>query len=155
MREATRQRRRQHGTAIIEFVAALPFLLLALMATAEFGRMLSQYDTLNKAVRDGARYLATNALAAGGTTGIVTITPAVITATQNLVVTGNTAGTGNPLLPNLKVGNVIVTNLGNGYVSVSASYPYVPMLGASLPTFGGGSVNNLVTMNATTVMRPL
>jgi len=145
----------QSGTATIEFAVALPLLLAVLMATAEFGRMLSQYDTLNKAVRDGARYLAANALAAGGTTGVITITPAVTTATKNLVVKGNTTGAGNALLPSFTAGNVTVTNLGNGYVSVSAAYPYVPMLGASLPTFGGGSVNTAITLNATTVMRPL
>ena len=117
--------------------------------------MLSQYDTLNKAVRDGARYLAANALAAGGTTGVVTITPALTTATKNLVMKGNTAGSGNAVLPNLSAGNITVTNLGNGYVSVSAAYAYVPMLGANFPTFGHGSVNTAVTLNATTVMRPL
>jgi len=69
------------GTAAIELAIALPLLLLTLLATAELGRMLSQYDTLNKAVRGGARYLATNAISAGGTTGVITITPAVTTAT--------------------------------------------------------------------------
>jgi len=149
------QRRREGGTATMELAVALPLLLLTLMATAEFGRMLSQYDTLNKAVRDGARYLAANALAAGGTTGVVTITPALTTATQNLVVKGNTTGAGNALLPNFTAGNVTVTSLANGYVSVSAAYTYVPMLGATLPTFGHGSVNTRMTLNATTVMRPL
>ena len=75
----------QRGTAIIEFAIALPLLLFLLLATAETGRLLSQYDTLNKAVRDAARYLATNAL--GGTTGVVSITPQLQTATANLVVT--------------------------------------------------------------------
>jgi len=155
MLETIHQRGREGGTATIELAVALPLLLLTMMATAEFGRMLSQYDVLNKTVRDGARYLAANALAAGGTTGVVTITAALTTATQNLVVTGNTNGTGSTLLPNLTAGNVTVTNLGNGYVSVSAAYQYVPMLGANLPTFGNGSVNTQLTLNATTVMRPL
>lgn len=150
-----RSGRRQYGTAIIEFVVTLPFLLLAFMATAEFGRLLSQYDTLTKSVRDGARYLASNALVGGGTTGLVVITPALTSATQNLVVTGNTAGTGSAILPKLAASNVTVTNLGNGYVSVSASYVYEPMLGANLPTFGKKPINQVVTMNATTVMRPL
>jgi Flp pilus assembly protein TadG len=155
MSKSIHQRGRESGTATMELAVALPLLLLVLMATAEFGRMLSQYDALNKAVRDGARYLAANALAAGGTTGVVTITPALTTATKNLVVTGKTTGAGTALLPNLTAGNVTVANLGNGYVSVSASYPYVPMLGARLPTFGNGSVNTNVTLNASTVMRPL
>lgn len=147
-------RRGQRGTAIVEFTIALPFLLLLLGATAEIGRMLSQYDTLNKAVRDGARYLAANALL--GTTGVVSINSAVQTATVNLVLTGNAAGTGSALLPNLTAGNVTVASVGNGYVSVSAAYTYVPMLGAQLPTFGlMAPINTSVTLNATVVMRPL
>ncbi|HEX8782157.1 MAG TPA: TadE/TadG family type IV pilus assembly protein, partial [Steroidobacteraceae bacterium] len=142
------------GTAIIEFTIALPVLLLMLVATAEIGRMLSQYNTLNKAVRDGARYLATNALA--GTTGVVSITPAVQTATVNLVVNGNIAGSGAALLPSLAAGNVTVAGLANGYVSVSAAYTYVPMMGANLPTFGvTAPINTSVTLNASVVMRPL
>jgi hypothetical protein len=115
--------------------------------------MLSQYDTLTKTVRDGARYLAANA--ALGTTGVINLTPALTTATKNLVVKGNATGSGNALLPNLAAGNVSVTSLANGYVSVSASYQYVPMLGANLPSFGQGSINTAVTLNATSVMRPL
>jgi Flp pilus assembly protein TadG len=155
MPEFIHQPGRESGTATIELAIALPVLLMTLMATAEFGRMLGQYDALNKAVRDGARYLAANALLAGGTTGVVTITPALTTATQNLVVKGNTTGAGSALLPNFVAGNVTVANLGNGYVSVSAAYQYVPMLGANLPTFGHGSVNTRLTLKATTVMRPL
>jgi Flp pilus assembly protein TadG len=144
----------QRGMAIVEFTIALPVLLLLLAATAEIGRMLSQYDTLNKAVRDGARYLAANALL--GTTGVVTINSTVQTATVNLVVTGNTAGTGTALLPTLTASNVTVASVANGYVSVSAAYTYVPMLGARIPTFGlTAPINTGVTLNATVVMKPL
>ena len=154
MGAAFHPRHGQRGTAIIEFTIALPVLLLLLAATAEIGRMLSQYDTLNKSVRDGARYLAANALL--GTTGVVSIDSTVQTATVNLVVTGNSAGTGTALLPNLTAGNVTVANLANGYVSVSAAYTYVPMLGAQIPTFGlTAPINTSVTLNATVVMRPL
>lgn len=147
-------RRSERGTAIVEFAIAAPLLLLLLLATAEIGRMLSQYDTLNKGVRDGARYLAANALA--GTTGVVAITPALQAATANLVVTGNTAGTGSALLPNLSATNVSVTSLGNGYVSVAATYAYVPMVGARLPTFGlSAPINVAVNLTASQVMRPL
>jgi Flp pilus assembly protein TadG len=144
----------QRGTAIIEFTVALPLLLLLLGATAELGRMLSQYNTLNKAVRDGARYLAANAFS--GTTGIVSITGAAQSATVNLVVTGNIAGSGSALLPNLTANNVTVTSLANGYVSVTASYTYVPMLGSSLPTFGlSAPISVSIPLNASVVMRPL
>jgi Flp pilus assembly protein TadG len=154
MRGVLHHRRWERGTAIIEFTIALPLLLLMLVATAEIGRMLSQYNTLNKAVRDGVRYLAANALA--GTTGVVSINSTVQTATINLVVTGNTAGSGSALLPNLTANNVTVTSLANGYVSVTASYTYVPMLGSNLPTFGlSAPINVSIPLNASVVMRPL
>ncbi len=145
---------RQRGLAAVEFAIALPLLLLVLLATAEIGRMLSQYDTLTKAVRDGTRYLASNVLS--GSTSTVIITSQVQTQTQNLVVTGNVNGTGSALLPGLTVGNVTVSNAGNGYVSVSASYTYQPMLGA-LPTFGltAGPISLAIPLNASVVMRGL
>ncbi len=142
---------RQRGLAAVEFTITLPVLLILLMATAEIGRMLSQYDTLNKAVRDGARYLAANALQAG----VMTVTGAEQTATQNLVVTGNVNGTGTALLPGLTTGNVTASGSTNGYVTVSASYTYQPML-ASLPLFGlHAPISLAVPLNATVVMRAL
>lgn len=147
--------RSQRGIASVEFAITLPLLLLLLLATAEIGRMLSQYDTLTKTVRDGARYLAANALA--GSTSTVQITSTVQTQTQNLVVTGNINGTGTPVLPGLATGNVTVSDAGNGYVSVSASYTYQPMLGA-LRTFGltsGSSIALAIPLNTTVVMRAL
>jgi Flp pilus assembly protein TadG len=153
-RESNRCRRMQHGTAAVEFTIVLPLLLLSMAATAEIGRMLSQYNTLNKAVRDGARYLAANALT--GTTGVTSITSALQTATTNLVLTGNTAGTGAALLPSLTAGNVTVASLANGYVSVTATYTYVPILGATLPTFGlTAPISVNVPLTASVVMRPL
>ena len=149
-----RQQRDMRGIATVELAIALPVLLLLLTATVEVGRLLSQYDTLTKSVRNAARYLAANAFQ--GTTGVVNITPQVQSATANLVVTGNVNGTGSSLLPRLVSGNVTVTNLGAGFVSVSASYTYQPLLGAVLPTFGTGPRTALgFSLNATTVMRAL
>ena len=60
MKVSTRRfnRHRQRGLAIVEFAIVLPLLLLLSLATTELGRALYQQDTLNKAVRDGARHLA-------------------------------------------------------------------------------------------------
>ena len=147
-------RTRQAGTAALELAIALPVLLLLLVATAEVGRLLSQYDTLTKSVRDAARFLASNAL--GGTTGVVAITPQVQTQTQNLVVTGNINGSGSAILPGLVAANVTVTAVDSTHVSVSAAYPYQPLLGATLPTFGIGSpISFSFPLNATVVMRGL
>lgn len=144
----------QRGLAMIEFAISVPVLLFLMLATAEIGRMLFQYNTLAKAVRDGARYAATNA--AVGSTRVVDISAAVRTETRNLVVTGNRLGTGAALLPGLTVNNVTVTDAGNGFVQVAATYTYLPMLGARLPTFGlGAPVNLSMTLPATVVMRAL
>jgi Flp pilus assembly protein TadG len=143
---------RQRGLAAVEFALVLPLLLVVLLATAELGRMLSQYDTLNKSVRDGARYLASVALQAG----VMTVTAAEQTATQNLVVTGNVNGSGTALLPGLVAGNVTVSGSASGYVTVTASYTYQPMVAASLPMFGlRAPVAVNIPLNATVVMRAL
>jgi hypothetical protein len=129
-------------------------LLFLMLATAEVGRLLFQYNTLVKSVRDGARYAVVNASV--GTTRIVSISAATRTATRNLVVTGNTAGTGAAVLPGLTAANVTVSDAGNGFVSVSASYTYQPMLGDNLPTFGlGAPINLALALPATVVMRAL
>ena len=147
-------RTRQAGTAALELAIALPVLLLLLVATAEVGRLLSQYDTLTKSVRNAARFLASNAL--GGTTGVVLITPQVQAQTQNLVVTGNINGSGSAILPGLVAANVTVTAVDSTHVSVSAAYPYQPLLGATLPTFGIGSpISFSFPLTSTIVMRGL
>ena len=147
-------RARQAGTAALELAIALPVLLLLLVATAEVGRLLSQYDTLTKSVRDATRFLASNAL--GGTTGVVAITPQVRTQTQNLVVTGTISGSGGAILPGLAAANVTVTAVDTTHVSVSAVYAYQPLFGATLPTFGIGSpISFSFPLTATIVMRGL
>lgn len=146
---------RQRGTAMVEFAIALPILLFMLFATAEFGLMISDYNTLTKSVQDGARYAASTASGGGGSTGIVDITPAIQSAVQNLVVSGSTGG-GTALLPGLTASDVTVTDAGNGYVSVTATYAYQPMMGATLPTFGfGPPIGLTLTFNAASVMPAL
>jgi Flp pilus assembly protein TadG len=130
---------RCRGLAIVEFAIVVPICLMMLMATGEFGRAFMQYNTLEKCVRDGARYVAGKA--SPGTSGVVNITATVDLQTRNLVVYGNRIGSGAPLLPGLTVSQVTVTDLGgSGSVRVSASYPYTPIF-AFIPAFiYGGSV---------------
>lgn len=143
----------QRGVATIEFVICTPVLFLLMLATAELGRAMIQYNTLQKSVRDGARYVVG---ASRSSLRIVNITPAMRTATRNLVATGNTGGTGTPLLPGLTANNVTVIDAGNGFISVSANYTYTPMIGPTLPTFGFGAPINLsASFPATVVMRAL
>ena len=88
------KRSRQRGVAIVEFALILPMLLLMTFITTEFGRALFQYHSVVMSARDAARYLA---LQTPGTQQ---------TQAANLVVYGNTAGTGSPLALGLSTSHV-------------------------------------------------
>ncbi|MFN8006881.1 MAG: TadE family protein [Terriglobia bacterium] len=92
---------RSGGQALVEFAIVLPFLLLVMFGITEFGRAYYQYNTLSKAIRNGARYLSSN-----------TYSSANLTNTQNLVVYGNTAGSGPPMLPGLTPAMINITPSG-------------------------------------------
>lgn len=143
----------QRGLVAVEFAIALAILMVLMLATAELARAFSQYNTLTKTTRDGVRYLAENAL--DGTTKIVAIPATLESETKNLVVYGNAAGAGAPLLEALAPGHVNVTgSAANGTVTVSVAYPYQPMIGAVLPMFGVAADRSLVfTLQSTVVMR--
>ena len=51
-------RRGCRGLAMVEFVIVAPLLMLLMLTVGEFGRVFFQYNTLTKAVREGARYAA-------------------------------------------------------------------------------------------------
>lgn len=113
-------KRTQRGVALVEFALVLPLLVLLAMITAEVGRALYQYNTLAKAVRDGARYLSVRVASPDNTSHA-----------KNLVVFGNTAGTGNPLLPGLSLANVPDPAWG-----ATGSYPSVNTVTVSVTNFG-------------------
>jgi Flp pilus assembly protein TadG len=129
-------KRRSRGVATIEAAIAIPLLMLLMFATVEIGRAFVQYTTLATAVRQAARYAAGEALL--GTTQTVFISPDLNAETRNLTVFGNAVGTGSPRLPGLAVTQVTVSDAGSNNVLVSAEYPYQPLFGAQLPTFGVG-----------------
>lgn len=149
-------RKTQKGTAMVEFAIVAPLMIFLLLAVAEFGNVLNQYNTLTKAVRDGARHVAGKALDLG--TNVVILSDGLKAETRQVVVNGAAGGTA--LLPGLTTGNVAVTQVDDQHVSVQASYTYTPLLGAgaSLPSFGlggGGSIPLGFTFQATVVMRAL
>jgi len=131
----------------------LPICLILIMATAEFGRVFMQYNTLTKSVRDGVRYVAANALV--GSTGVVSINGAVQAQVQNLVVYGNTVGTGSAILPGLTTGAVTVASAGNSRVSVSVTYPYGPIFVFIPGFFYGGDTSTSYDLQAAVTMRAL
>lgn len=96
-----RFRRDDRGVQLVELAIAMPIMLMLFGAAAEFGRYFYEYTTVAKAARVGARYLATAEL---NTTEE--------TAAKNLVVYGNTAGTGTPILSGLSPTNIHIEKQG-------------------------------------------
>ncbi|HVQ37235.1 MAG TPA: TadE/TadG family type IV pilus assembly protein [Pyrinomonadaceae bacterium] len=91
-------RRNECGVQLVELAIALPVLVLLFAAVAEFGRYFYEYTTLAKGSRTAVRFLAT-----ARTNGEDD------EAAQNLVVYGNLAGTGSPIVSGLKRENVDIT----------------------------------------------
>ncbi len=145
---------RQRGAVLAEMALVTPILLLTMLATAEVARAFVDHNTLTKAVRNGVRYVAANAYQ--GTTGVVFVDAALRAETQNLVVYGNTAGTGAPVLAGLTAADITVTDVGANNIRVSAAHTISGMLGPVLRSFSGGSDISLEhNLEATVTMRAL
>ena len=100
----SRFRRDERGVQLLEVAIVVPILLVLFGAVAEFGRYFYEYTTVAKAARVGARYLASKS---------VTSTSGNYQAeAKNLVVYGNIAGSGTPLLSGLTTSNVVVQYSG-------------------------------------------
>ena len=127
-------KRRERGVATIEFALALPMLLVIMLPILEFGRAYYQYNTLAKSVRQAARYLSVRS-------------PNVdVDKARNIVVYGNTAGTGTPLVPGLSLSNVPTPTYGttgtyptlNTVTVTVTGYTFVPLVnGVPWITFTG------------------
>jgi Flp pilus assembly protein TadG len=57
--------KKEKGAAMVEFAIILPFLLLIIVGVLEIGIILIQDNTLNKSVRDSARYMSSTWGASG------------------------------------------------------------------------------------------
>jgi len=93
--------RDESGVQLIEAAIVVPIFLILFAATAEFGRFFYEYTTLAKAAQVGTRYLSSAPVEA-----------VEDTAAKNLVVYGNAAGSGSPILPGLSPSQVIITRQG-------------------------------------------
>jgi len=145
---------RQRGAVLVEMALVTPILLAMMLATAEITRAFIDHNTLTKAVRNGARYVAANAYQ--GTTGIVAVGATLSAETRNLVVFGNIAGLGSPVLPGLSAADITVTDVGANNIRVTAAHTISGMLGPVLRSFSGGPDINMVhNLQATVTMRAL
>jgi len=139
---------------MVELAIILPLMVMLLVAVTEIGRAIVQYNALTKALQDGARHAAAYGLL--GTTGSVYIDGGLENEIRNLVVYGDTQGGTTPLVEGLTPGQVEVSVPGPGLIQVAATYPYVPVMGSSIPTFGYGSPTGLaVNLRAAVTMRAL
>ena len=145
---------RQRGAILAETAVVLPLLIFLVVLTAEVTNAFVDHNTLTKAVRNGARHVASNAIL--GTKGVVLLQPQLITEAQNLVVYGNVSGGGTAIISGLAIGDVQVQDLGGDNIAVIASHSYSGILGPILPSFGFGADSSLThTLSATVTMRAL
>ncbi|MGE7959623.1 TadE/TadG family type IV pilus assembly protein [Pseudomonas sp. NPDC089530] len=154
-RRGFRSPNRQGGLAMIELALTLPLLVLLMLAFAEFGRMLFQYNSLMQASRDAGRYAADKAW--NSTLGKLDLNGTLQTQTQNVAVYGVPANpNGYPaVVPGLTTGNVSVSAVGTDHIQVSITYTYVPVIGSALPALYGSSVPLGLALTSTVVMRAL
>jgi Flp pilus assembly protein TadG len=137
-----RFRRDDQGIQLVELAIVLPIFLMLFGATAEFGRYFYEYTTVAKAARIGARYLST-----------ATVKSASDTTARNLVVYGNAAGTGSPVLTGLTTGNVVITRQGG--VSALPQTVTVKIVGFKhQPVFDLGKMLNNNSLNLNIDVKP-
>lgn len=99
----TRFRRDESGVQLLELALVVPIFILLFGAVAEFGRYFYEYTTVAKAARVGARFLASKSVVSDHD---------YVGDAKKIVVYGNIAGTGTPVLPGLTVSNVDVQYQG-------------------------------------------
>ena len=99
----------ERGVQLLEVAIVIPILLMLFGAVAEFGRYFYEYTTAAKAARLGARYMSTKGINSGSWQ----------LNTKNLVVYGNTAGTGSPVLTGLTTANVDIKFEGGTYTGTN------------------------------------
>lgn len=102
------------GVAMVEFAIILPLLLMLLFGITELGRALYQQNSLYKAVESGARYLARSNGTLDTNAGCAKRSSWATheSAATKLIVYGNVAGTGTPLLPFLDDSDVTTITVG-------------------------------------------
>lgn len=100
----------ERGSTLVEFSIGVTVFATVMFAVLEFGRLLWVHNALTDAARRGARYAVLHSQSDSA-------------AVKNIVVYGNEAGTGNPMLQNLSPDKVNVDynnfGLNDGTVTVS------------------------------------
>ena len=155
---AEKLKAKQRGAVLVEMALVTPILLVLLLATADLTRAFIEHNTVTKAVRNGARYVAAKAFE--GSTGLVNIDATLVNETQNLVVYGSTTppGGATPVAPGLTLANITVVQIaGTDDIAVSATYALGGLLGPVLPInfYSGNTISATRSLRATVTMRAL
>ena len=149
---------RKRGAVLVEMALVTPILVVLMLATADLTRAFIEHNTVTKAVRNGARYVAAKAIE--GSTGLVNIDATLRSDVQNLVVFGSTTppGGATPVVPGLTLANITVVQIaGTDDITVSATYTLGGLFGPVLPTnlYSGNTISTSRTLRATVTMRAL
>ncbi|AIW13181.1 TadE/TadG family type IV pilus assembly protein [Vibrio tubiashii] len=136
--------KKQRGLAAVEMIISIPVLLLVMMAITEFGNALIRYNTLNKMAQNGIRYATTDIAGSASYDQI-----ADISEIKNIVVYGHSSvGDGStPMVEGVSTSDVAVSH-SNGYVTITISHEYTPMMTAFDTDF-----NFTVPLNSSAMMR--
>jgi Flp pilus assembly protein TadG len=137
--------RDERGSQLAELAIVMPLVLVLLGATAEFGRFFYTYTTLLKGTRAASRYLVSQPVGSSDT------------AAKNLVVYGNTAGTGTPVTSNLTTAHVLITpnKVGAKTQTVEIqNFTYVPIFDLGKLT-RSSTLSLRVNVGAKSTMRQL
>jgi Flp pilus assembly protein TadG len=118
---------KERGSTLVEFAIGVTVFVMAMFGVLEFGRLLWVHNALTDAARRGARYAVLHS-------------EMDVEGVKNIVVYGDAAGTGQPMLNDLSTTNVQVNyngfgmNDGTGSVSIT-SYEVefvIPIIGTTI-----------------------
>ena len=140
--------------AVVECAIILPLVLFLILAVAELGNAIQQYNSLTHAARDAARYASK--MARNSRTGVVDLSAAKVSTAKNLVTYGNSVG-GTATLPGLTPADVTVSVVNTENVSVASYCEYHPIFAPSIPALVGTDDVDLTvfTLRTEVIMRIL
>jgi len=128
----------ERGVQLVEVALVIPVMLLLFGAVAEFGRYFYEYTTAAKAARVGVRFLASKSATSSTNYEL---------QAKNLVVYGNIAGTGSPVLPGMTIANVDVQYTGATSVPETITVNIVGYQHQSIVNLGALLKNNALSTN--------
>lgn len=105
-------RRDERGVQLVELAIVIPIFLVLFATVGEFGRFFYEYTTLAKGTRVGSRFLINKCFPGNDDA-----------AAKNLVVYGNTSGSGAPVVKGLTTDNVSIIRKNAGGAVMTVGVP--------------------------------